>query len=141
MGEPNGGGQTKPVLDELRAKVGGAMLGSIGGMIDAEAERKAVAKAAEILRGSPHTVTSFLWDVANALKQVIEAHVALKAHVAELEATATRYEGIWDDQRVYHPNMMVTYGGNLWICEEANTNVRPGTSDDWQLMQKTKARQ
>jgi hypothetical protein len=148
MSKLNGDGLTKPVLDELRAKVGGAMLGSIGGMIDTESDRKAEQKVAAILRGSPHTVTSFLWDVANALKQVIEAHVALKAHVveleqrnAELEATAVRYEGIWDEQRDFHPNTMVTYGGNLWICEEVNSNVRPGTSDDWQLMQKTKGRQ
>jgi hypothetical protein len=69
-----------------------------------------------------------------------EATAPLIARIDELEATATRYEGVWDEQRVFHPNMMVTYGGNLWICEEVNSNVRPGQSDVWRLMHKTKGR-
>jgi hypothetical protein len=69
-----------------------------------------------------------------------DATAPLIARLDELEATATRYEGVWDEQRVFHPNMMVTYGGNLWICEEVNSNVRPGQSDVWRLMHKTKGR-
>jgi hypothetical protein len=73
-------------------------------------------------------------------ERLAEAVAPLQERIAELEATATRYEGIWDEQRVYRLNMMVTYGGNLWIAEEVSSNVRPGQSDVWRLMHKTKGR-
>lgn len=60
----------------------------------------------------------------------------LAAKLAEIDGRG--WAGIWDAERSYRPKQEVTYGGNLWHCQKACSNVRPGTSDDWKLMQSTK---
>lgn len=69
---------------------------------------------------------------------LLELLAPLKQRIGELEARG--WVGIWDAERSYRPKQQCTYGGNLWHCEKACTDVRPGTSDDWKLMQQNKSR-
>lgn len=66
----------------------------------------------------------------------LEKNAPLAAKLAEIDERG--WAGIWDAERSYRPKQEVTYGGNLWHCQKACSNVRPGTSGDWKLMQSTK---
>jgi hypothetical protein len=59
----------------------------------------------------------------------------LKARINELEARPLLEDaGVWNQSTVYRPGQTVTCGGSAWVCKEANSNGKPGTSDSWRLM-------
>jgi hypothetical protein len=101
--------------------------------------------------------TSFTEDELNApasVGQVLEAHknsvgrlhkleTKLAARVAALEAALSgclKDGGTWKPAKAFVPGMVVTYRGVMWVCQEANSNTRPGTSDHWRLMEKSEGR-
>jgi hypothetical protein len=130
MAELNGGGLSPQGREELKLV---ASLG-LGHVIAQEAERKAKDMAAAILRGSKGSLTDTLLTMATLLRELVEEHVALKAHVVELEQKpGLAYQGVWAAEKVYHVGDFVTDHGSLWHCWDSNVGVRPGSSDAWQL--------
>jgi hypothetical protein len=57
--------------------------------------------------------------------------VPLERRIAELEAR--EYLGVWSSDKRYQKGAMVTYDGSLWIARSDSHDVRPGTSQAWQL--------
>jgi hypothetical protein len=130
MTEPINGGLSPQGREELKLV---ASLG-LGHVIAQEAERKAKDMAKNILRGSKGSLNDTLLTMATLLRELVEEHVALKAHVVELEQKpGLAYQGTWDEQKVYHVGDFVTDGGSLFCCRDSNVGVRPGSSDAWQL--------
>jgi hypothetical protein len=66
---------------------------------------------------------------------IAEATAPLIARIAELEARpAMKYEGVWDERKVYRVGDFVTKGGSMWHCFDTNTGVLPGSNSDvWKL--------
>ena len=62
------------------------------------------------------------------------------ARIAELEATALTGGGLWKMGKPYKPGALATFDGVLWIAQEPNSDVKPGTSSHWRLMHKTKGK-
>jgi hypothetical protein len=44
-----------------------------------------------------------------------------------------KYEGVWNSEKAYSAGDFVTDKGSLFICKDGCINVRPGTSNAWQL--------
>lgn len=137
MSELNGGGLTKPALDELREK----MRGVLGETISAEARRLSGTNNDEpelSLYSGPFWQTpegeelkAYFQGLSNAVFQ--ELH-RLRKRITEVEAKpGLTYQGVWDAEKVYHVGDFVTDHGSLWHCWDANVGVRPGSSDTWQL--------
>jgi hypothetical protein len=77
----------------------------------------------------------------NALLRAVSQEMAkLQTRIAELEAAALTNGGIWKMGKPFKPGAMVTYDGVLWICQEPNSDVKPGTSKHWRLMHKSKGK-
>lgn len=47
------------------------------------------------------------------------------------------YAGVWESGAVYSKGEVVTHGGTIWFCHEP-TQDRPGTTEAWQLMAKSR---
>lgn len=47
------------------------------------------------------------------------------------------YAGVWESGAVYSKGEVVTHGGTIWYCHET-TKDRPGTSEAWQMMAKSR---
>ena len=72
---------------------------------------------------------------------IAEATAPLIARIAELEARPSLEDaGVWDQAKLYRPGHVTTHDGSAWVCKEANSNARPGTSNAWRLMVKSKGR-
>ena len=134
MAEPNGGLSAQG-REELRLV---ASLG-LGHVIAQEAERKAKA----ILRGSKGSLNDTLLTMAKTLTELIERHVALERHVAELEQRDAEREakmltdgGVWNGETIYQPGALVTDHGAPWICLKTNLEMRP-PGDCWRLVGKS----
>jgi hypothetical protein len=77
-------------------------------------------------------------DLVRAVAAGMAHHVReLQARVAELEARPHLHDaGVWDEQKVYGINAIVTDHGSAWIAKRA-TCRRPGDgNDDWRLLVK-----
>jgi hypothetical protein len=79
------------------------------------------------------------------MKAVIDtfgpAIVALEKQVSELQARLAEverkgYVGVWKADREYSPQSEVTHDGARWFAHK-RTSDKPGTSADWQLMEKS----
>lgn len=63
----------------------------------------------------------------------------LAARLGTLEATATKYRGIWKDEETYAAGSLCTFQGGLWHCTDSNVGVRPGSgSSSWTLANKSR---
>ena len=66
---------------------------------------------------------------AHALDQIDE----LTRRIAEIEnKPVLRYLGVWEQQRQYNEQNVVTCEGGMWVCRTA-TRSRPGSDSTWQL--------
>jgi chitodextrinase len=45
--------------------------------------------------------------------------------------------GIWSAERLYGPGATVTKDGCAWTAQVETKGVKPGTSSDWRLLQKS----
>jgi hypothetical protein len=60
----------------------------------------------------------------------------IEARIDEIESkpgTGFKYLGVWNSEKAYTVNDCVTDKGSLFICKDGCINVRPGTSNAWQL--------
>jgi hypothetical protein len=66
---------------------------------------------------------------------VLQAYKDLRQRLRALEARpGMKYEGVWDDQKVYQRGDFVTKDGSLWHCAETHCGIEPGTRPDtWKL--------
>ena len=74
-------------------------------------------------------------------RQIAEATAPLATRIAELEAQQKDMltDGdIWRTEKLYRRGAVVTHDGTIWVAREVSSNARPGHSDAWRLMQKTK---
>lgn len=63
---------------------------------------------------------------------------ALEKRIAELERGQKgliSYRGVWREGDDYREHDVTTHSGCLWFCQTPTTE-RPGSSNDWRLMQK-----
>lgn len=61
-----------------------------------------------------------------------------RANMLELQlAKSLKNGGTWKSSAEFEPGDVATYKGCAWVCQIANSNERPGTSDAWRLMHKT----
>jgi len=85
------------------------------------------------------------------IRQLQKQFTEFKAmRVAEIEQRAAMLElqlskslkngGVWKSATEYEPGDVVTFKGAAWVCQEPNSNERPGTSNVWRLMHKTDGR-
>lgn len=75
--------------------------------------------------------------LAPVLKQYVESQVApLRARIGELEATALKYQGTWERDKVYGVNAGVTHHGSCWIARTATTREPGQPESGWQLFVK-----
>jgi hypothetical protein len=61
----------------------------------------------------------------------------LEKRLKELEATATKYRGVWKRDRVYMPNDECTHAGTTWIAVAASEGSTPGKGPNWKMTRKT----
>jgi hypothetical protein len=128
------GGLTKPALDELRAKVRGALNETI-----ASEARRMSGTEEEGLDAKDVELTAREGDVVEKVLSIVAKGVGAEIHrmekrIAELETRPTmKYEGVWDEQKVYRIGDFCTDGGSMFCCRESNVGARPGSSDAWQL--------
>ena len=67
-----------------------------------------------------------------------ELHAQLDARLELLEATALRYEGVWERNRQHGKNAVVTHRGTIWCCQSSESTLdEPGTSPAWKMMAKS----
>jgi hypothetical protein len=69
--------------------------------------------------------------LAAALERRVEQ---MEQRLAEVERKG--YVGVWKADREYSPQSEVTHDGARWFAHK-RTSDRPGTSADWQLMEKS----
>jgi hypothetical protein len=61
-----------------------------------------------------------------------------RAAMLELQlAKSLKNGGTWKAATEFEPGDVTTYKGAAWVCQEPNSNVRPGTSNCWRLLHKT----
>lgn len=73
---------------------------------------------------------------ADALKQRDAIIKTLEARIAELESRpALKYMGVYRADKIYLAGNFCTYGGSLWHCNAATSDV-PGQGDNWTLAAK-----
>jgi hypothetical protein len=103
----------------------------------------------ELMTAIARALVPFLKEtVTQALVPAFARIVALeeKRGLAPLSARLAGFEqqltkclkdgGTWKRERSFDPGDVTTYRGQIWVCQKANSNIRPGTSDDWRLMEK-----
>lgn len=44
--------------------------------------------------------------------------------------------GVWKADKSYRPGQVVTHSSRLWICQTANSGLRPGANDAWRMPSK-----
>lgn len=64
----------------------------------------------------------------------------LKSEMRELEKGGVRFCGVWQRAMDYKRGSMVTHDGATWtvVADEAKAMERPGTSQAWQLCEKSR---
>jgi hypothetical protein len=74
--------------------------------------------------------------ISDAIKSAI---VPLQERIKALEArptTGVKYCGIWRGNCEFDEGSLVTHAGGLWVSK-SQTNDKPGTSSNWQLVSKS----
>jgi hypothetical protein len=56
----------------------------------------------------------------------------LADRIAALEASPTKFVGIWTQGTEYQARSITSHDGSMWHCNE-NTKTKPGTSPAWTL--------
>jgi hypothetical protein len=72
-------------------------------------------------------------SVGTELRSLKKENAELKAEIAK----CLKDGGTWNAEKLFHPGEVATYRGVPWVCNNSNTNTKPGTSDDWRLMMKS----
>ncbi len=80
-------------------------------------------------------------SVAETVKSYVQAacdplHERIRALESQ-RATTMHYRGVWSEGDSYSSGDVVTRSGTIWFCHETTTD-KPGTSDAWQMMVKSK---
>lgn len=74
--------------------------------------------------------------VADVFERFHKRVKALEARIAELESRpALKYMGVYRSDKIYLAGNFVTYGGSLWHCNAATSDV-PGEGQNWTLAAK-----
>jgi hypothetical protein len=69
-----------------------------------------------------------------AVQPLAQRIVELESCVAELKETQLKYFGVWDREKNYPPNSMVTDQGAAWISKIEVRGARPGDGNvAWRL--------
>jgi hypothetical protein len=76
-----------------------------------------------IMRGIAPVIKKYVEQSINKLEKELEAR------------PIPSYAGVWRDGAAHRSGEIVTFQGSAWYCH-VDTNSRPGTSHDWQLMVK-----
>jgi hypothetical protein len=107
-----------------------------------ERERDEKAKAASrppaLPPARPRKATAYVTQktldltMEGAGKAIREFLAPLVKRIAELEATPTKFVGVWTSGTEYPPRAIVTHGGGMWHANEM-TKDKPGTSAAWTL--------
>jgi hypothetical protein len=95
----------------------------------------------------PHVVATGLSDeiitaLANGLVPFLrELLEPLKQRIDELaQRPVLEDAGAWQERAFYRRGHVVSFKGSAWVCQQANSNTRPGKSDIWRLMVKSDQR-
>jgi hypothetical protein len=95
----------------------------------------------EVLRALAGGIVPFVRDaIAEATAPLVARNAVCEQRIAELEqqlAECLKDGGTWRAEKLFRPGEVVTYRGVPWVCNEANTNERPGRSKTWRLMAKS----
>ena len=65
-------------------------------------------------------------------KAIKDAVAPLEARIAELEASPTKYVGVWTQGTEFQARSIVSYDGSMWHANET-TKEKPGTGPTWTL--------
>jgi hypothetical protein len=69
-----------------------------------------------------------------AIKPLAQRVVELEGTVAELKETQLKYFGVWDREKNYPKNSMVTDQGSAWVSQIETRGARPGDANAfWKL--------
>ena len=72
--------------------------------------------------------------VAQTVKEYVGRELApLRAKIAELEAQALKFRGVFADGTAYRRGDAVTWAGALWVATGDSQNVKPGAGGPWRL--------
>jgi hypothetical protein len=138
---------------QAEARVRATELARLQGILE-EAARRAVDESAakRLANGYPAgngggllSITQEVWDhtFETVKKYIVDEFAVRDARIAELEAQQKDMltDGdIWREATLYRRGAVVTHDGTIWVAREANSRARPGHSNAWRLMQKTKGR-
>jgi hypothetical protein len=72
--------------------------------------------------------------VQKAVQPLALRIVELERALAELQESQLKYGGVWDREKTYPPNSMITDGGSCWISKIETRGARPGDGNAfWKL--------
>lgn len=74
--------------------------------------------------------------IAPVIREQIDRITALEARLAEEEAKALRYGGIFSRGVTYTPSTIVTANGSLWLAIRETVGEKPGKGESWVLISK-----
>ena len=95
-------------------------------------------KARAAADGLPPIAKAMVDAVAPVIRAQKKRIDALERRVAEAEAKALRYGGIYSRGITYAPNTLCTADGALWLSIRSTIGEKPGSGDacPWVLIQK-----
>ena len=83
-------------------------------------------------------------DLLSHIRELTAEHVALRNSYNTLVRVVfeecLKDGGTWNAARAFRQGDVTTYGGRPWVCQRANTGSRPGSNDDWRMMEKSEWR-
>lgn len=100
----------------------------------ADAVRKVANPAALKSTVTLDELLDFLGQYAEANKKQNVIIKALVDRVKEIEASQLKYQGIWNSEKQYPPNSLITHQGSGWISLVETRGTRPGEGNAiWRL--------
>ena len=73
-------------------------------------------------------------------REFVKLEERLAKRIAELETKMLTDGGTWKMGTVFKPGAVVTYDGAMFVAKKENSDTKPGQSDCWRLMHKTRGR-
>ena len=73
-------------------------------------------------------------------QEFVKLEKRLEKRIAELETKMLTDGGTWKMGTVFKPGAVVTYDGAMFVAKKENSDTKPGQSDCWRLMHKTRGR-